>query len=62
MHFSKVNKSYRGRASPVLVHSWDGAGRTGVFCAVDLLCGRLLKGVRQLDVVASVEHLRDQRD
>nr|CDJ88416.1 Protein-tyrosine phosphatase domain containing protein [Haemonchus contortus] len=58
----KVNKSYRGRASPVLVHSWDGAGRTGVFCAVDLLCGRLLKGVRQLDVVASVEHLRDQRD
>ncbi|EYB86806.1 hypothetical protein Y032_0273g999 [Ancylostoma ceylanicum] len=58
----KVNKSYRGRASPVLVHSWEGAGRTGVFCAVDLLCARLLKGVRQLDVVASVEHLRDQRD
>ncbi|KJH43491.1 Protein-tyrosine phosphatase [Dictyocaulus viviparus] len=40
----------------------NGAGRTGVFCAVDLLCARLLKGVRQLDVVASVEHLRDQRD
>ncbi|CAJ0597157.1 unnamed protein product [Cylicocyclus nassatus] len=58
----KVNKSYRGRASPVLVHSWEGAGRTGVFCAVDMLCARLLKGVRQLDVVASVEHLRDQRD
>ncbi|KAK6745777.1 hypothetical protein RB195_012098 [Necator americanus] len=58
----KVNKSYRGRASPVLVHSWEGAGRTGAFCAVDMLCARLLKGVRQLDVVASVEHLRDQRD
>ncbi|KAJ1363786.1 hypothetical protein KIN20_023721 [Parelaphostrongylus tenuis] len=58
----KVNKSYRGRASPVLVHSWEGAGRTGVFCAVDMLCARLLKGVRQLDIVASVEHLRDQRD
>lgn len=58
----KVNKSYRGRASPVLVHSWEGAGRTGVFCAVDMLCARLLKGVRQLDVIASVEHLRDQRD
>ncbi|VDK55444.1 unnamed protein product, partial [Cylicostephanus goldi] len=36
----KVNKSYRGRASPVLVHSWEGAGRTGVFCAVDMLCAR----------------------
>uniref|UniRef100_A0A1I7X889 Tyrosine-protein phosphatase domain-containing protein n=1 Tax=Heterorhabditis bacteriophora TaxID=37862 RepID=A0A1I7X889_HETBA len=57
----KVNKSYRGRSSPVLVHSWDGAGRAGVYCAVDLLCARLLRGVRQLDVVASVEHLRDQR-
>lgn len=58
----KVNKSYRGRSSPVLVHSWDGIGRVGVYCAVDLLCARLLRGVRQIDVAASVEHLRDQRD
>ncbi|CAI4227825.1 unnamed protein product [Auanema sp. JU1783] len=58
----KVNKSYRGRSSPLLVHSLDGCGRTGVYCAVDLLCNRLLRGVRQIDVVASVEHLRDQRD
>lgn len=58
----KVNKSYRGRSSPVLVHSWDGAGRTGVYCTVDMLCARLLRGVKQLDVVASVEHLRDQRE
>jgi len=58
----KVNKSYRGRSSPVLIHSQDGAGRTGVFCAVDMLCARLQRGVRQIDIVASVEHLRDQRD
>lgn len=57
-----MNKSYRGRSSPVLVHSWDGIGRVGVYCAVDLLCARLLRGVRQIDVAASVEHLRDQRD
>ncbi|CAP28697.1 Protein CBR-IDA-1 [Caenorhabditis briggsae] len=58
----KVNKSYRGRSSAVLVHSWDGSGRTGVYCAVDVLCARLLRGIRQIDVVATVEHLRDQRD
>lgn len=60
--FRKVNKSYRGRSSPVLVHSWDGVGRVGVYCTLDLLCARLLRGVRQIDVAASVEHLRDQRD
>ncbi|CAD6188203.1 unnamed protein product [Caenorhabditis auriculariae] len=58
----KVNKSYRGRSSAVLVHSWDGSGRTGAYCAVDVICARLLRGVRQIDVVATVEHLRDQRD
>lgn len=27
----KVNKSYRGRSCPIVVHSSTGAGRTGIF-------------------------------
>ncbi|GMT19425.1 hypothetical protein PFISCL1PPCAC_10722, partial [Pristionchus fissidentatus] len=57
----KVNKSYRGRCSPLLVHSIEGAGRAGVYCAVDVICQRIQRGVKEIDVVASVEHIRDQR-
>lgn len=57
----KVNKSYRGRCSPLLVHSTEGAGRAGVYCAVDIICQRIQRGVKEIDVAASVEHLRDQR-
>lgn len=57
----KVNKSYRGRCSPLLVHSTEGAGRTGVYCAVDIICQRIQHGVKEIDVAASLEHLRDQR-
>ncbi|CAJ0580938.1 unnamed protein product, partial [Mesorhabditis spiculigera] len=58
----KVNRSYKGRASPILVHSFEGAGRTGTYCALDMICARIQRGVKEIDVVASVEHLRDQRE
>ncbi|CAJ0942118.1 unnamed protein product, partial [Mesorhabditis belari] len=58
----KVNRSYRGRAAPILVHSNQGAGRTGTYSAIDMLCARIQRGVKEIDVVASVEHLRDQRE
>jgi len=57
----KINKSYRGRASPILVHCTNGAGRTGAFCLLDACWSRILKGIKELDVAASLEHLRDQR-
>lgn len=56
----KVNKSYRGRC-PIVVHSGNGAGRTGAYILLDLVLGRMNKGAREIDIAATLEHLRDQR-
>lgn len=40
----KVNKSYRGRSTPILVHCTNGTDRTGVFCLVDIVVNRVTKG------------------
>ncbi|VDM22356.1 unnamed protein product, partial [Wuchereria bancrofti] len=57
----KINKSYRGRAAPIVVHCTDGTGRTGTFCLLDMILNRVTKGVKELNVAGSLEHLRDQR-
>lgn len=57
----KVNKSFRGRSSPVIVHSSNGAGRTGAYILLDMVLGRMQKGAREIDIAATLEHLRDQR-
>lgn len=57
----KVNKSYRGRSSPIVVHGSSGAGRTGAYILLDLVLGRMNKGAREIDIAATLEHLRDQR-
>lgn len=59
---SKVNKSYRGRRScPIVVHGSAGAGRTGAYILLDLVLERMNKGAREIDIAATLEHLRDQR-
>src|SRR4051812_40873849 len=57
----KINKSYRGHSSPVLVHCTDGAGRTGTYILIDMAINRILKGVKELNIAGSLEYLRDQR-
>ncbi|XP_043191224.1 receptor-type tyrosine-protein phosphatase N2-like [Amphibalanus amphitrite] len=57
----KVNKSYRGRSCPVIVHCSDGCGRTGTYCLIDMVLNRMAKGAKEIDIAASLEHLRDQR-
>ncbi|EDW44144.1 GM21529 [Drosophila sechellia] len=58
----KVNKSYRGRRScPIVVHGSAGAGRTGAYILLDLVLERMNKGAREIDIAATLEHLRDQR-
>uniref|UniRef100_F1KWW2 Receptor-type tyrosine-protein phosphatase-like protein n=1 Tax=Ascaris suum TaxID=6253 RepID=F1KWW2_ASCSU len=57
----KVNKSYRGRAAPIVVHCTDGIGRTGTYCLLDMVLNRIAKGVKELNIAGSLEHLRDQR-
>jgi protein tyrosine phosphatase len=59
----KVNKSYRGRSSPVLVHCSTGTARSGTYCLIDIVVNRITKGagIKELNIAGSLEHLRDQR-
>jgi len=57
----KVNKSYRGRACPIIVHCSDGAGRSGTYILIDMVLNRMTKGSKEIDIAATLEHIRDQR-
>lgn len=57
----KVNKSYRGRSCPIVVHCSDGAGRTGTYCLIDMVLNGMMKGTKEIDIAATLEHIRDQR-
>ncbi|XP_068612465.1 receptor-type tyrosine-protein phosphatase-like N [Brachionichthys hirsutus] len=57
----KVNKCYRGRSCPIIVHCSDGTGRTGTYILIDMVLNRMAKGVKEIDIAASLEHVRDQR-
>ncbi|KAM5124882.1 receptor-type tyrosine-protein phosphatase-like N [Mantella aurantiaca] len=57
----KVNKSFRGRSCPIIVHCSDGAGRAGTYILIDMVLNRMAKGVKEIDIAASLEHVRDQR-
>ncbi|XP_034418462.1 protein tyrosine phosphatase receptor type Na [Cyclopterus lumpus] len=57
----KVNKCYRGRSCPIIVHCGDGTSRTGAYILIDMVLNRMAKGVKEIDIAASLEHIRDQR-
>ncbi|XP_073347941.1 receptor-type tyrosine-protein phosphatase N2-like isoform X2 [Pagrus major] len=57
----KVNKCYRGRSCPIIVHCSDGAGRSGTYVLVDMVLNKMAKGAKEIDIAATLEHLRDQR-
>ncbi|XP_072301153.1 protein tyrosine phosphatase receptor type Na isoform X2 [Eucyclogobius newberryi] len=57
----KVNKCYRGRSCPIIVHCNDGIGRAGTYILIDMVLNRMAKGVKEIDIAAALEHIRDQR-
>jgi len=57
----KVNRSYRGKASPVLIHCSDGADRTGTYILIDMVVNRIARGIKELNIAGTVEFIRDQR-
>lgn len=59
--YRKVNKSYRGRSCPIVVHCSDGVGRAGTYCLIDMVLNRMAKGAKEIDIAATLEHIRDQR-
>ncbi|KAL8586996.1 hypothetical protein ACOMHN_023386 [Nucella lapillus] len=57
----KVNKSFRGGSCPIVLHCNDGCGRSGTYCLMDMVLNRMAKGAKEIDIAATLEHLRDQR-
>nr|XP_006007967.1 PREDICTED: receptor-type tyrosine-protein phosphatase N2-like [Latimeria chalumnae] len=57
----KINKCYRGRSCPIIVHCSDGAGRSGTYILIDMVLNKMAKGAKEIDIAATLEHLRDQR-
>eukprot|EP00064_Thunnus_orientalis_P010148 superscaffoldBa00001347_g10174 len=39
----------------------DGAGRSGTYILIDMVLNRMAKGAKEIDIAATLEHLRDQR-
>eukprot|EP00117_Sycon_ciliatum_P025605 scpid34510/ scgid21219/ Receptor-type tyrosine-protein phosphatase-like N; Islet cell antigen 512; Islet cell autoantigen 3; PTP IA-2 len=58
----KVKKSYSDVSAPIIVHDNAGVGRAGCYILIDILLMRLSENlVKEIDMAACVEHLRDQR-
>ena len=43
-------------------HCSNGGGRSGTYCLIDIVLNRIVRGIKQLDVAATLEHMRDQRE
>jgi receptor-type tyrosine-protein phosphatase N len=41
--------------------SSDGTSRTGTYALIDMVLNRMNKGVKEIDIAATLEHIRDQR-
>ncbi|EPY79863.1 hypothetical protein CB1_000880003 [Camelus ferus] len=39
----------------------DGAGRSGTYVLIDMVLNKMAKGAKEIDIAATLEHLRDQR-
>ncbi|KAJ0005856.1 hypothetical protein NQD34_015750 [Periophthalmus magnuspinnatus] len=46
---------------PLLDFRSDGTGRTGTYILIDMVLNRMAKGVKEIDIAAALEHIRDQR-
>ncbi|XP_045842182.1 receptor-type tyrosine-protein phosphatase N2-like [Meles meles] len=57
----KVNKSYRGRSCPIIVHCSNSAGRSSTYVLIDMVLNKMAKGTKEINIAATLEHLRDQR-
>ncbi|KAG9509521.1 Receptor-type tyrosine-protein phosphatase N2 [Fragariocoptes setiger] len=51
----------RNGGAPIVVHCSDGTGRSGTYTLIDMVLNRISEGAKEIDIAASLEHLRDQR-
>uniref|UniRef100_A0A8C7T8Z2 Protein tyrosine phosphatase receptor type N2 n=1 Tax=Oncorhynchus mykiss TaxID=8022 RepID=A0A8C7T8Z2_ONCMY len=53
----KVNKCYRGRSCPIIVHCSNGAGRSGTYILIDMVLNKMAKGGSQTAFLFSLRML-----
>ncbi|CAF3362369.1 unnamed protein product [Rotaria socialis] len=58
----KVNKCCRGTSAPLIVHCNDGVGRTGTYLVLDIVLNCIQRGAREINIPATLERIRGQRD
>lgn len=45
----------------MILHCSDGVGRAGTYVLIDMVLNRMTKGSKEIDIAATLEHIRDQR-
>ncbi|XP_047205387.1 receptor-type tyrosine-protein phosphatase N2 isoform X3 [Girardinichthys multiradiatus] len=61
-HFlSWMDRSIPSSVRTLLDFRSDGAGRSGTYMLIDMVLNRMAKGAKEIDIAATLEHLRDQR-
>ena len=45
----------------MILHCSDGVGRSGTYVLIDMVLNRMTKGSKEIDIAATLEHIRDQR-
>uniref|UniRef100_A0A8C6MDC0 Protein tyrosine phosphatase receptor type N2 n=1 Tax=Nothobranchius furzeri TaxID=105023 RepID=A0A8C6MDC0_NOTFU len=61
LDFHKSSRHHLNDACLSLTLCSDGAGRTGTYILIDMVLNRMAKGAKEIDIAATLEHLRDQR-
>ncbi len=39
----------------------DGIGKTGTYILIDMVLNKIVKNIKEINIAATLEHLRDQR-
>ncbi|TNN73371.1 Receptor-type tyrosine-protein phosphatase N2 [Liparis tanakae] len=61
-HFlSWMDRGIPNSARTLLDFRSDGAGRSGTYILIDMVLNKMAKGAKEIDIAATLEHLRDQR-
>lgn len=57
----KVNKAYKGKCSPIITMCGSGCDQSACYVLIDLVLNKIYRGAKEIDISATLEHLRDQR-